>query len=92
MTAQEYLAVLFNPGESVWACSYERLRRKAFAMTQETALSCAAGRTFPNGAFLSINPAIPGTTRCTSNVLMRRNFLIESDVGAIEEQIRRLHM
>ena len=87
MKAQDYLAVLFNPDEHVWGCSAERLRRRVYTMAQSVILPLAEGKSFPGGAFLSINPGRPASHRCTSNVTACRNFLIEADVGTIAEQL-----
>jgi hypothetical protein len=86
LTVESYFATLFEPAEYVWACSAQRLRSRVYSRSQSYVINAAKDKYFGGGAFLSINPAQPDTHRCTANTAACRNFLIEFDVGTIDEQ------
>ena len=86
-TAHQYLSVLFDPNEPIWAGSgyyIEDENRygvpKMTSMTQEEAIASFEHQAAPNGTFLCINTAKElGQNRAAVNVSAYRNFLVEFD-------------
>ena len=93
-TAHQYLSVLFDPDEPIWAGAGYLSKRdgkfgvpKMISATQADTISAFENMAAPNGVFLCINPAKGhNLNRAAENVSVFRNFLIEFDKGTLEEQ------
>ena len=79
------LQLLFNPGE------YSFFTNNVKSSAPIVPVESSIGKSFE---YMSINPLLPNTNRCSKNVKEYRNFLIEYDVGfySFDEQIEHANL